>query len=73
MKRHPFDAISFVFGALLLALGLVLLVGDATRLLGAWLGPAVIIGLGMLLLFIGWQSSRTNGDDPSDDEAEVAT
>ena len=70
MKRHPFDPISFIFGALLLALGLVVLAGDTTRLLGAWMAPAVIIGLGMLLLFIGWQSSRTNGDDASDNEVE---
>ncbi len=69
MKRHPFDPISFIFGALL-ALGLVVLAGDTTRLLGAWLAPAVIIGLGMLLLFIGWQSSRTNGGDASDNEVQ---
>jgi len=72
MKRHPFDPISFIFGALLLALGLVVLAGDTTRLLGAWMAPAVIIGLGMLLLFIGWQSSRTSGGDASDNEVESA-
>ena len=70
MKRHPFDPISFIFGALLLALGLVVLAGDTTRLLGAWLAPAVIIGVGMLLLFIGWQSSRTNDGDASDNEVQ---
>jgi hypothetical protein len=70
MKRHPFDPTSVIFGALLLALGLVVLAGDTTRLLGAWLAPAVIIGLGMLLLFIGWQSSRTNDGHASDNEVE---
>jgi hypothetical protein len=73
MKRHPFDPISFIFGALLLALGLAVLAGDTTRLLGAWMAPAVIIGLGALLLFLGWQSSRPTAADASDDEAEVTS
>ena len=68
MKPHPFDPISFTFGALLLGLGLVVLAGDTTRLLSAWLAPAVIIGLGLLLLILGWQSTRTNGGDTPDDE-----
>ena len=72
MKRHPFDPVSFVFGALLLALGLAVLAGDTTRLLGAWLAPAVIIGIGALLLFLGWQSSRPDRVDASDDEADAA-
>ena len=72
MKRHPFDPVSFVFGALLLALGLAVLAGDTTRLLGAWLAPALIIGLGALLLSLGWQSSRPDRVDASDDEADAA-
>ena len=63
------DALSFIFGALFLALGLLVQAGDATRLLSAWLAPAVIIGLGMLLLFVGWQSTRTGGTDGLSDEA----
>lgn len=69
MKRHPFDALSFTFGALFLLVGLLVLAGDATRQLSAWLAPAVIIGLGMLVLFVGWQSTRTSGSDTSGDEA----
>jgi hypothetical protein len=55
----------------LLALGLAVLAGDTTRLLGAWLAPAVIIGLGMLVLILGWQSTRTNGGGTSDNETGV--
>jgi len=69
MKRHPFDALSFVFGALFLLLGLLVIAGDATRLLSAWLAPAAIIGLGMLLLFVGWQSTRASGEETPGDQA----
>ena len=69
MKRHRFDTLSFIFGALFLLVGLLVLAGDATRMLSAWLAPAVIIGLGMLLLFVGWQSTRTNDGDAPGDEA----
>jgi hypothetical protein len=68
MKRHPFDLLSFSFGALLLAIALLVLAGDGTRLLGAWLAPAVIIGLGLLLLTVAWQSSRSSGGDGSVEE-----
>lgn len=69
MKPHPFDPVSFIFGALLLGLGLLILAGEEARLLSAWLAPAVIIGLGLLLLIAGWQYSRTSGGTASDDEA----
>ena len=68
MKRHPFDPISFIFGAGLLTLGVVVVAGEASQLLTAWLLPAVMIGLGLLLLMVGWRSSRTSGD-PRGDEA----
>jgi len=62
VKRHPFDALSFGFGAVVLALGVLVLAGEAPRLLSAWLAPAVIIGLGGLLVIAGWRSSRTSTD-----------
>lgn len=65
MNRHPFDPISFMFGALLLVTGSLVLAGDTARLLGTWLAPAVIIGLGLLLLIVAWQSSRTGDGDGS--------
>jgi hypothetical protein len=69
MKRHPFDALSFVSGAIVLAIGALILAGDSADTLSAWLAPAGIIGLGALLLLIGWQSSRSADPDVSADEA----
>lgn len=69
MKRHPFDAVSFIFGAVLLAIGILVAAGDTPRLLGAWLVPASVIGLGLLLLLLAWQSSRTDDVGASPDEA----
>lgn len=68
MKRHPFDPISFVSGAALLALGAIVLAGDDPGLLGTWLVPVMVIGVGVLLLAAGWQSQRRR-DDGSGDEA----
>ena len=61
MKRHPFDAVSFLAGGVLLALGALVLTGETTRLFSAWLAPSVVILLGAVLLFAGWRSSRTSG------------
>ncbi len=61
MKRHPFDAFSFVFGVALLALALVVATGQVPRLQTAWLAPAALVTLGALLLFLGWRSTRTTG------------
>ena len=69
MKRHPFDAVSFIFGAVLLTIGVLVAAGDTPRLLGAWLVPTVVIGLGLLLLLLAWQSSRTADADGSIDDA----
>ena len=69
MKRHPFDAVSFIFGAVLLAIGVLVAAGDTPRLLGAWLVPAFVIGLGLLLLLVAWQSSRTAEVEGSVEEA----
>lgn len=69
MKRHPFDAVSFIFGAVLLAIGVLVAAGDTPRLLGAWLVPAFVIGLGLLLLLVAWQSSRNADAEGSVDEA----
>ena len=56
MQRHDVDLISLTFGLLFAVAGLVLLTGDATRgtvWLG-WAGPAVAIGLGVLVLAAVW-------------------
>ncbi len=52
MQRHDVDLISLTFGLLFTVAGLVLLSGDPARgtvWLG-WAGPAVAIGLGVLVL-----------------------
>jgi cytochrome c biogenesis protein CcdA len=69
VKRHPFDAVSFIFGAVLLAIGVLVAAGDTPRLLGAWLVPAFVIGLGISLLLVAWQSSRNTDAEGSVDEA----
>ena len=58
MQRHPFDPISFIFGAALLGVGALILAGEVSRLVSAWLPPAIIIGVGLALLVAGWQTSR---------------
>lgn len=51
MARHPVDIFSFVSGALVLALGLLLLSGSLGGVPFEWAGPAVAIGLGVVILF----------------------
>lgn len=52
MQRHDVDLVSLTFGLLFTVAGLMLLTDDPTRgtvWLG-WAGPAVAIGLGVLVL-----------------------
>ena len=51
MARHPVDLLSFVSGVLVLGLGLVLLPGGVGDIPMEWVGPAVAIGLGALILY----------------------
>ena len=51
MRRHDFDALSFLFGLLFAGTGLVLLGGSAHEGLALpWAGPLVAIGLAILVL-----------------------
>jgi hypothetical protein len=52
MRRHDFDALSFVFGLASACVGLVLLGGGAPRggLALPWTGPAVAIGVAILIV-----------------------
>lgn len=69
MKLHRFDAVSFVSGALFVSIGLLVMLGGSSTLLSAWLVPAVLIGLGVLVLVAAWQGSRppTELDQPQED------
>lgn len=51
MTRHPADLLSLTAGLMVLSLGLVLLSGGVGDLPMEWVGPAVAIGLGALILF----------------------
>ena len=72
MQRHDVDLISLTFGLLFTVAGLVLLSGDPARgtvWLG-WAGPAVAIGLGVLVLMAVWPRRATPDIDaapPSED------
>jgi|KBSSwiS6_1023812.scaffolds.fasta_scaffold310240_1 hypothetical protein len=52
MRRHDFDALSFLFGLFFAVAGLVLLGGSAGRdgLAIPWAGPVVAIGLAVLVV-----------------------
>lgn len=50
MSRHPVDLLSFVSGLLLLGVGLLLLSGGLSHVPLEWVGPAVAIALGLVIL-----------------------
>jgi cytochrome c-type biogenesis protein CcmH/NrfF len=61
MARHPFDALSFIFGLFFAAVGLLLVVGDPTRgtIALGWAGPVVAICVGIVVLFAALQRSTS--------------
>lgn len=64
MERHDVDLVSIAFGLLFTLAGLILLTGDPTRgtvWLG-WAGPAVAIGLGLLVI-VAVRPRRTEPQD----------
>jgi drug/metabolite transporter superfamily protein YnfA len=52
MRTHPFDAVSFVFGAIFTVVALLALTGIATITLLdlRWLGPAALVLIGVVLV-----------------------
>jgi hypothetical protein len=65
MPRHPADLLSLVSGLLVLGLGLLLLSGGIDDIPMEWVGPAVAIGLGVVIV-VAARPSRA-----PDDEAPV--
>ena len=65
MRRHNFDPISFVFGALFAAIGLTFLFGDADigdlHIAVVWPLPLIVIGILMLVSTI----QRRNREAPA--------
>ena len=66
MRRHDFDALSFIFGLLLAVAGLALLGGSAVRdgLSIPWTGPVVAMGLAVLIVVAA--RPRTEGGEVVD-------
>ncbi|MCI0345849.1 MAG: hypothetical protein L0221_10465 [Chloroflexi bacterium] len=66
MERHGFDALSFVFGAALTALGVLLVAGVGQVVVtGSWIGPAIAILIGVGLLLVAPRPAR-----PADEAVE---
>ena len=71
MRRHEFDALSFVFGLAFAGFGLVLLGGGAIRdgLALPWTGPVVAIGVAVLIVIAARPRAGSIGaGDPPKDE-----
>jgi TRAP-type C4-dicarboxylate transport system permease small subunit len=69
MERHPADLFSLLAGLLTLGLGLLLLTGGVGQVPMEWVGPAVAIGVGLLIV-VAALPDRGSGDDvvrPTDD------
>jgi hypothetical protein len=62
VTRHPADLLSLLAGLAGLALGLVLLSGGVGDLPMEWVGPAVAIGLAVLIVV----AARSNRDPEED-------
>jgi hypothetical protein len=70
MERHPVDLLSLITGSLVLGLGLLLLSGGLSGLPMEWAGPAVAIGLGVVILVAARPERRpSEGVPASTDEA----
>jgi cytochrome c-type biogenesis protein CcmH/NrfF len=72
MDRHGYDPVSFGFGALFLAAGLVLLTGRSGAVPMEWVGPAVAVGLGLLIVYAARprRAVESPGEPASDEEAD---
>jgi hypothetical protein len=65
MTRHPADLLSLLAGLLTLGFGLVLLTGGIGDLPMGWVGPAVAIGLGALILFASRPAREASEEKPA--------
>ena len=65
MRSHDFDPLSFTFGLLFAAAGLVLLGGGLVphSLDIPWVGPVIAIGVGVLIVI----AARPRGEPPRDE------
>lgn len=64
MERHRADALSLLAGLMTLGLGLLLLSGGLSDVPMQWVGPAVAIGIGILIL-VAARPGRDVEEDPA--------
>ena len=71
MERHRFDILSFVFGLLFVLVAIVGLTDlvELTWLDLRWIGPAVLVGLGLVLVLT---AGRGRNDRQLADDADPA-
>ena len=62
MERHPADLLSLVAGLAVLGLGLLLMSGGVGDIPMEWVGPAVAIGLGVVILVAAWPIRDPDGE-----------
>jgi hypothetical protein len=76
MRRHTFDPISFILGALFAAIGLTFLFGDADigdfHLAVVWPLPLIVIGLLMLVTTIQRRTPREELPAPAPASASAS-
>lgn len=73
MDRHGFDALSLVFGAVLVGIGVLLVAGVGEVLVtGSWLGPLVAILIGILIVVAAPRPARRARDKSSAEEVADA-
>jgi hypothetical protein len=63
MDRHGFDPLSFGFGSIFVAAGLVLLTGQSNAVPMEWVGPVVAVGLGLLIVYAARPRRPTEARD----------
>ena len=77
MQRHPFDVISFLFGALFVGAGVSAVLFDESFASidgrGVWPVVLIIAGVGVLTATLGGRrrNGSTESDPPSDDDADL--
>jgi peptidoglycan/LPS O-acetylase OafA/YrhL len=68
MTRHPADILSLVSGLIVVAFGLLLLTASMGDVPMEWVGPAVAIGLGVVILIAARPGREPSHGAPEEDD-----